>query len=66
MIDLLNTVAFMGCYLSCKTTVTFEEVQEKDFKREAKDIIIHQRMECPHSCAEVVTSGICDFATRTQ
>jgi hypothetical protein len=61
-----NEVKLMGCCLSCKTTVAFEEVQEKDFKREASGINILQRKECPHSCAEVVTSGICDFVTRTQ
>lgn len=60
-----NTIIEMGCCMLCKTTISFEEIKEKDFKKEARCANLPQKWHCPHSCAEVATSGICDFKTRT-
>ncbi|CAG9987949.1 unnamed protein product [Clonostachys byssicola] len=60
-----NTIIHMGCCMLCKTTISFEEIKEKDYRKEAKCANLHRKKHCPHSCAEVATSGICDFKTRS-
>ncbi|CAH0050533.1 unnamed protein product [Clonostachys solani] len=60
-----NHTALMGCCMICKTAISFQEVMGKDFQEEARLIHPMKRRHCPHSCAEVVTSGACDFTTWT-
>ncbi|CAH0031352.1 unnamed protein product [Clonostachys rhizophaga] len=52
-----NQAATMGCCFICKTAISFEEVENKDFHKEARCISLQMRRDCPHSCAEVATSG---------
>ncbi|VUC23843.1 unnamed protein product [Clonostachys rosea] len=50
------------CYV-CKTSQAWNEIEDPNLS-EAYKIDLEQRHECPHSCAEVATSGYCDFITR--
>lgn len=50
------------CCMFCKTTQAWNEVMDPKIL-ESVSIKLGQRKDCPHSCAEVATSGYCDFIT---
>ncbi|CAH0003696.1 unnamed protein product [Clonostachys byssicola] len=50
------------CCMFCKTTHAWDEVMNPR-TLESVNIRLRRREDCPHSCAEVVTSGYCDYIT---
>ncbi|CAH0003682.1 unnamed protein product [Clonostachys byssicola] len=50
------------CYV-CKSSMNWKEVSDPDIAHSVK-LDLLKRRKCPHSCAEVVASGYCDYITR--
>jgi hypothetical protein len=61
-VEWFQVVPVTCCYI-CKSSMDWKEVRDPDIAGSVK-IQLANRRNCPHSCAEVATSGYCDYITR--